>query len=316
MITMIGFKFASKPYYGWELGLKKHGDTYIHIDEFNANSKYNADCYYQTNLLKPKFNLEDRKEDFGKKFEFILNSKKPFIVAESAIFREYGLYKRFGWWSYGWEDANFNNDNVDDYRWKKFESKTSIKIKDWTKQGENILIMGQKEGDSALIDIYKTFPSFQDWVVYTIIQIRKYTDRHIIFRPHPMNLSRGLRSYEKIIMPLLHKNQVKNVSLSKNLTSGSSRGGEPLQKDLKKAYCVVTYNSLSAVEAVTQGIPVFAANNMSMVWPIAHKKYNQIEKLSYNIDIQDWKNKIAYTMWNKQEVKDGETWAHLKPVYF
>ena len=59
MITMIGFKFASIPYYGWELGLKKHGDTYIHIDEFNANSKYNADCYYQTNLLKPKFNLEN-----------------------------------------------------------------------------------------------------------------------------------------------------------------------------------------------------------------------------------------------------------------
>ena len=53
-----------------------------------------------------------------------------------------------------------------------------------------------------------------------------------------------------------------------------------------------------------------------MVWPIAHKDFSQIEALNYNIDLQDWQNKIAYTMWNREEVKGGETWAHLKPVYF
>ena len=89
-----------------------------------------------------------------------------------------------------------------------------------------------------------------------------------------------------------------------------------LENDLKRAYCVVTYNSLSAVEAVVRGIPVIATNNMSMVWPIAHKDFSQIEALNYNIDLQDWQNKIAYTMWNREEVKGGETWAHLKPVYF
>jgi hypothetical protein len=53
-----------------------------------------------------------------------------------------------------------------------------------------------------------------------------------------------------------------------------------------------------------------------MAWPIAHKELSQIENLNYNIDLQEWKNKIAYTMWNKQEVSSGECWAHLKGVYF
>jgi hypothetical protein len=53
-----------------------------------------------------------------------------------------------------------------------------------------------------------------------------------------------------------------------------------------------------------------------MAYPIAHKDLSQIENLKYDIDLQDWKNKIAYTMWNSKEVHSGECWAHLKSVYF
>ena len=42
----------------------------------------------------------------------------------------------------------------------------------------------------------------------------------------------------------------------------------------------------------------------------------QLENLNYDINLQDWKNKIAYTMWNKDEVSSGKTWEHLKSVYF
>ena len=311
MTKIIGFINVSKQYAGWVQGIERHGDVYEHITDFDTNKTYEADCFYQTNLLKPKFMHGSRYTNQGSKYEYILNSGKPFLVSESEPFREYSAWMRYGWTSYGWGDGNFNNDNVGPERWNKFESKTGIKIKDWYSPGNAIVIMGQKEGDSALVRLYKQgYKSFYDWVNCIIQEIRKYTDRPIIIRPHPRGSGKGLKLFIKNI------SQHKNVTMSSNQTRGGNQGGDGLERDLANAYCVVTFNSLSAVEAVTRGIPVYALDYGSMVWPIAHKEFSQIENLNYDIDLQDWKNKIAYTMWNKQELKSGEVWAHLKGVYF
>jgi hypothetical protein len=311
MIKMMGFVYVSKTYAGFAEGIERNGDSYEHIREFDPKKIYNADCFYQTNLLKPKFMGGERYIHQGSKYEYILNSKKPFLVSESEPFREYRGWLRYGWSSYGWGDGNFNNANVGPERWNKFESNTGIKIKDWHSPGDAILIMGQKEGDSALVRLYEQgYASFYDWVDYVIREIRKYSDRPIIVRPHPRGASKGMKRFTS------DTSQYKNVSVSVNQTRGGNQGGIGLEQDLANAYCVVTFNSLSAVEAVTRGIPVYALDYGSMVWPIAHKDFSQIENLKYSIDLQDWKNKIAYTMWNKQEVKSGDMWAHLKGVYF
>jgi len=311
MIKIVGFHLISKPYYGWIEGIKRHGDSYDLVKDFNPNATYNADCFYQTNLLKPKFMTGTRYINQGQKYQYILKSKKPFLVSESEPFREYKSWLRFGWSGYGWEDANCNNNNVGPERWNKFESKTGIIIKDWNSPGGNIVIMGQKEGDSALVRLYEQgYKSFYDWVDDIILKIRKHSNRPIIVRPHPRGSSKGLNKFVKNIKKHI------NVSMTTNLTRGGNQGGEGLEKDLAGAYCVVTFNSLSGIEAVTRGIPVYALDPGSMVWPIAHKDFSKIENLNYNIDLQDWKNKIAYTFWNRHEVKSGETWAHLKEVYF
>ena len=311
MIKIMGFINVSKRYAGWVEGIERHGDVYEHVTDFKPNTVYDADCFYQTNLLKPKFMHGPRYINQGSKYEYILKSNKPFIVSESAPFREYGAWMRYGWTSYGWGDGNFNNDNVGPERWNKFESKTGIKIKDWRSPGGAIVIMGQKEGDSALVRLYQQgYKSFYTWVEYVIEEIRKHTERPIVIRPHPRGSSKGLKQFISKVKTF------RNVSMSTNQTRGGNQGGLGLERDLSSAYCVVTFNSLSAVEAVTRGIPVYALDYGSMVWPIAHKDFSKIENLNYDIDLQDWKNKIAYTMWNKQELKSGEVWAHLKGVYF
>jgi hypothetical protein len=94
-----------------------------------------------------------------------------------------------------------------------------------------------------------------------------------------------------------------------------NQGGEALDRDLQNAYCVITYNSLSGIEAVEAGVPLFAMENGSMAYPLAHKDLSQIENLNYNIDLQEWKNKIAYTIWNKSEVQSGVCWNHLRQVF-
>lgn len=312
MIKIVGFRLISKNYYDFQRGIRRHGDKYEVISDFDRGKEYPADCYYQTNLLKPKF-LYKRLDEQGVKYLYIQNTKKPFLVSESEPFREYKGWLRFGWNGYGWEDANCNNDNVGPERWNKFESKTGIKIKDWNSPGDNIVIMGQKEGDSALVRLYEQgYSSFYDWVEDVIAEIRKHTDRPIIIRPHPRGLDRGLKHINQII----GSKKYTNVYLTENIKRGGNQGGDSLDADLANAHCIVTFNSLSAVEAVTRGVPVFALDSGSMVYPIAHKDLKNIEKINYNIDLQEWKNKIAYTFWNKQEVKQGEMWAHLKPVYF
>jgi len=314
MITMIGFHRATKTYGKWPLGIESNGDQYIHLMDFNDDRKYHADCYFQTNILKPKFlNTKFGKDIIGIPLTFIRNSGKPVLVSESNVFRETNGYRRIGWNSYLWTDGNFNNDNVGPERWNKFQKDTNITIKDWKSAGDDIVIMAQKEGDSSLLKLYEYgHKSFYDWIKATIVEIKKYSDRKIIIRPHPKQFSIGCRKINELV------NQFDNVVLSENAKNviDLNQYKATLNDDLKNAYCVVTYNSLSAIESLCRGIPIFTMDNGSMAWPVSHHDVSQIENLDLTIDLQDWKNKVAYTIWHKSEIKRGEAWAHLKPVHF
>jgi hypothetical protein len=315
-VTMRSFAGRSgKLYYGWDKGLARHGDVHEVLTEEQYPPANDADCYYQTNLMKPKFSDEGRDEWLGKYYKFIKKSNKPFIVSENTIFRRYmENYKRFGWNSYYWDEGNFNNDNVGPERWNKFEKRTGIAFKDWHSPGDYILIMAQKEGDSSLLRLYNAgYKSFYDWVVETIAEIRKHTDRPIVIRPHPRNLSRGVM-YAEHRIDTLTRLGYKNICISSNLEVGF--GGDGLTVDIQNAYCTVTYNSNSAVESMEEGIPTFALDPSSPIAPVAHTDLSEIENLNYAVDLQEWKNKVAYQVWHKEEVKRGDCWEHLKPVYF
>ena len=313
-IVMRGFEPpVSKLYYHWDKGLERHGDRYELIpNPVTYPLTDNADCYYQTNLLKPKHTSKGRDSTQGNHYKFILDSGKPFIVSESNPFRKYEGYTRFGWTSYKWTDANCNNSSVGNDRWIKYQAATGVVIKDWHSPGNNIIIMGQKENDSSLVSLYQKYNSFWDWVIEVVMTVRQYSDRPIKIRPHPRNVARGIAG----IKDTLAKLNLKNVELAEHIPEGGNQGGESLDKELSNAYCVITYNSLSGIESVCEGIPTFALDNGSMVFPVAHTDLRQIENLNYNMPLKDWQNKIAYTMWNKEEVVSGECWAHLKPVYF
>jgi len=306
MVSIVGIRGSIKATSALEVGFKRHGDLYKLVD-FGKDA-LDADCFVQTNLLKPKFY---KQQERASAYQYILDSNKPFLVLESPVFRKYPAWTRLGWYSYKWSDGIFGNEKSSSDRWNKFQKETGIVFKEWNSPGDHILIMGQKEGDSSLSEMYKEYESFYDWVEKIVHDIRKYSDRKIIVRPHPRNLRHGIGMCKK-----LNKHSKLNIEISTNLTDGGIQGGEGLDRDLQNAYCVITYNSLSAVEAICEGIPTFAFDNGSMIWPVAHKDISQIEKLNYDIDITQWKYDIAYTQWNRKENKTGESWAHLKPLMF
>lgn len=312
MTHFVMIEGASKMHSRFSHGLETCGDTWELAKTVDDAAIQKADAFFQNNLLKPKFLVPGVKSPY----QVILETNKPFIVRESPVFREYEFgWQRLGWYSYKWSEGLFGNENSPPDRWNDFQQKTGIRINKWNSPGSDIVIMGQKEGDSSLLELYKKYPGFYDWVYDLIIQIRKYSDRRVVLRPHPRNLSRGLRSINSII-DKLKKVGVKNVILSTNLTEGGNQGGAGLDADLKNAYCVITWNSLSGVEAVCKGIPTFALENGSMVWPIAHKDISKIEQLDYNIDITQWCNDVMYTQWHNEELSSGKAWSHLKPLIF
>lgn len=277
-------------------------------DNLMTSNKYmldNIDIYVQFNIYNPYLNNK-----LNPIYKFILDSNKPFLVCEEGALRQLPKYRRWGWTSYKNGIGNFNNENVDDSRWNRLQQQTGIKFLDWNSPGDNILIMGQLDFDSALIELYDAgYKSFDQWIEKQIKTIRIYTDRSIIVRPHPLGSSTLFKDEARL------NTQYKNVSVSKNYNSSSTlSGGIGLQKDLKNSYCAITYNSNSAVEAIEKGIPVFTLSSTSSAYDIGHKDLSKIESLDYNIDISTWCNRIAYTVWNEEEIANGSMWGHLREI--
>jgi hypothetical protein len=292
----------------WDEGVWANGDEYYRVGYINDELLADVDCFFQFNIFNP---YRENRLDRAACYRYILNSQKPYLVWEEGNFRQYPQYKKFGWWSYQ-ASGRFNNQFVDAVRWRRMRRATGVVVKDWHSPGSEILIMGQLDLDSALIPMYDSgIMEFKQWVEQTIAEIRKHTDRTICVRPHPLDTKNYLSSVKS------WNNTYQNVYISSNYEGKNKlNGGSGLYADLAKSYCVVTYNSNSIIEAVCAGVPVFALSQDSSAWDIAHHSLDGIENLDYSIDVTYWCHQIAYTLWTKEEVRKGETWAHLKPVYF
>lgn len=305
-MIVTGFKQIIKNKIGnFSAGLAAHNDKFLYT-KFNLEKEYSTNAFVQFNIYNPY--LIYNREIKTAAYKFILNSNIPFLVCEEGAVRQLPAYKRWGWTSYKNGIGKFNNINVDDSRWLKIQKENNLNFVDWNSPGDNILIMGQLEGDSALIEMYDAgYKSFDDYIVEQIKEIRKHTERPIVVRLHPLG-SKALYNKEEYL-----NNTYKNVSMSRNYNSNTTlNGGLGLKEDFNNAYCVITYSSNSCVEAIEKGIPVFTLSSTSSAYDIGHKCFSQIENLDYNIDISTWCSKIAYTIWNNEEIANGTMWEHLK----
>lgn len=296
----------------WGEGVSAVGDISYRAYNILDPELDNMDCYFQFNVLNPYRKNRKDKEDA---YQYIKKSNKPFVVWEEGPFRQYSQYKRVGWWHYQNSKANFNNAEGNKSRWNLIMKETGMQIKKIkSNKRNNILLMGQMNLDSALLPLYESgVKSFYEWVMETVSNIRKYSNRNIVIRPHPFDLL----WYQENEIYFTSKFQ--GVTISKNFSQNQSKissGGKGLMTDLEEAYCVVTFNSNSGVESILNGIPTFALHETSPVFDVSMHDISKIENLVNDVDIETWGSKIALSVWNSEEIKRGETWAHLKPVYF
>lgn len=183
-------------------------------------------------------------------------------------------------------EANFAHKNSPPGRFEKF----GLTLEPW-KRNENgsIIICGQNDKSGAWYE-----GNMSAWILKTISQIRKYTDRHIIIRPHPR---------ASVSLP-----DIKNVSIIPPIFSGGYDNFN-FSEALKEAWAVVSYNSNPAIESALNGIPIFT-HKSSLCWEISNPDFSTIENPLYP-DRSQWINDISFTEWFEDEIKDGIPWKRL-----
>lgn len=154
-----------------------------------------------------------------------------------------------------------------------------VELKPWKEGGDYVLLCGQVPWDASV-----DFTDHVAWLYESVKQIRGHTKRHIVFRPHPL------------------------AKLPQIDGCGYSLG--PLRDALVHAWCCVTFNSNTGVDAALAGVPVFAFDKGSMAWPVAASDLYDIET-PIRADRQQWLSDLAYAQWTPAEMAAGLPWEHL-----
>ena len=187
-------------------------------------------------------------------------------------------------------DADFANKEFDDKRWPLFKHT----FKPWNPTGEMIVICGQHDNSEQ----WKNLPKMQDWIEKQIKEIRMYTTRPILVRPHPRNQIN------------LNADKFQNVKVRLPKRDFKTYDDTDFKAVLSRAWAVVNHSSNPAMEAVINGIPVFVSES-SLCHDVGNLSLADINTPAMP-NRHNWANKLAYTEWFKDEIKAGLPWARLK----
>ena len=230
-------------------------------------------------------------------FEHQMKRGKRSIIVDSNLFLSYdnGNSNKFLRYSYDGIFPNtgeYCNDHPDPNRWNMISKKLGIELKPVRKHGKYILVCCQRDGGWSM-DGQPLMP----WLVKTIQNIKKYTDKPIMVRFHPGD--KGV---------LNHKRQLARYRL-RNVTISNSKN---ILSDLQGAHALINYNSSPGIIAAIEGVPVFALDiERSQAKDVAHIDLQYLEKPK-EFDREKWVHKMAQMHWTLDELKTGEAWRHLR----
>jgi hypothetical protein len=119
----------------------------------------------------------------------------------------------------------------------------------------------------------------------TLAEIKKYTDREIVVR---LKKSRKERVYEDTIQ-------------------------QALQDDV---HCLVTYNSIAAIEALMEGKPAFVLGQ-NAASPLCLNDLSRLENPLYpsQDEVMYLLSNLAYHMFTQSELQNGEAWRLIQEWY-
>ena len=265
-----------------------------------------ADVLVQSNQKGSK-----KTKPLGHMYEYIEQSRKPWIVTESAIFRKGCIaphnpkaYHRYSWYSYYADEGDYCNKNSPKDRWLQIQKDQNIQINPWTKNGKYVLLVLQRPGDSSLYRMYEKYGTYDAYVDETIKEIKQYTNKPIMIRMHPLRQDKQ----KNLVKFWENYGEEDNVFFSTNSGKDVKDG---LYIDFKDAWCVVGFNSNALTVSVCEGIPTFSQDPSSMAWECSNKDLKDIDNPK-TFDRQQWLYDLSYGQWTEEEVSQGRMWDHLR----
>lgn len=206
---------------------------------------------------------------------------------KNVVVLEVGGIKRGTTWKVG-----LNGINRDAYFGKKGKDNTradsfGLNLKPWSDTGEYILLCGQHEKSEQW---RKQLPMSQ-WVMNIIEELRLYTDRPIVFRPHP-----------RCRLPAI-EHQYKNVFRQEPVKLTGTY--DDFDMNFKNVFATISYSSNPGIHSVIQGVPAFVSNSS-----LAYDVGNDIDFIHtienpLKPDRQQWVNDYAWTEYTVKEIMHG-----------
>lgn len=212
-------------------------------------------------------------------WNFAKKTKKPVIILEV------GTLIRGTTWKIGFGHVNalgydFKNFNVDYERSKKL----GLTLKPWKNSGKNIVIFGQHSQSEQ----WSNQPPVNEWLRNLVDQIKRYSNRPIIYRPHPRD-----RFFQKI----------EDFSTSMPIKIPNSHDVYDHEKELDNTWCAINACSGVGVQAAINGTPIFCEKD-SLAWPVSIQNLQNIEAPLVP-DRTVWFEKICNTEWTIDEIASG-----------
>ncbi len=180
-------------------------------------------------------------------------------------------------------------------------SELGVRWQGWRNSQEgHILLALQLPGDASLRGA-----DINEWAFRSVQEIRRYTDRSIVIRNHPLCSNRAFVDHGELASRLMYAG-VQNIKFSDG-------GIVPWSEDLDGAWCTVTYTSGLAIDSVLAGIPTIACDEGNFAWGISSNVFEDIENphKASSKEIKTWLNYLAGCQWSVDEMCNGVAWHYL-----
>ena len=227
----------------------------------------------------------------------IINTQKRVCVADANLFlfasitNDPHYYLRYSFNGVFPTTGNYFDSEVDTARWSQIKKDLGIEVLPYKTTGSTILLCVQRNGGWSMgeQDVYS-------WIVSIVNDIRKYSNRPIVVRPHPGDKTANSTYLQKIKM-------LPNIKVSIN---------KALDEDLQNAWAVVNHNSSSIVGPIIKGCHAFVTDpNNSQCREVADSNFANIETPQL-FDRQSWLERISMFHWNFEELENGNAWKHFR----
>ena len=204
-----------------------------------------------------------------------------------VIVLEVGGINRGVTWKVGLNGINRDGYFGDDDNSSDRCNDLGLLLKPWRTEGDHILICGQHDKSLQWNDM----PRMSNWFLHIYDEIRKHTDRLIVFRPHPRcrleHIERGLRYVER-----QEPRKIDNTY-------------DDFDMDFDNVWATVSFSSNPGPHSIINGIPAFVSNHS-----LAYNVGNDIDFL-FDIenpimpDRTQWLNDYAWTEYTIDEISQG-----------